>query len=1081
MDLQFMKGRGFLSATDVGIDDRLTVELLRMEIPDLSFPFDAGGGVGRFRDDRCLVREASLRVDETSIEGFLSQATQSLDGFDHPSCTVEDGVAHLSVEVAGHREGVPISFKAALVTPEGSRGDGVFLTLFDYRAYGPLTASIRRLARTWITQLLEATDVDLPSPGSPYPLEIAGDILTLRPLKWLLLSLFPARGWKVPGTEGIEVSSVAMADGAVRLAFEDAGAETSGDSSRWSRRALAAHEAKDTFARVDEAVFSGDVQRGLEILEAMEGDYGSHRSWIARRIDLLMEDPTAPALAEARSLTETLQRQSDRGVLAGVMRANLAWISEGPEAAAEAFQHLLEGLEGADDVDPVDHALVSQALGDLLADERPEAAVTHLESALERAPSRVGLLRRLASLYRRLDRHGDLEVALRRLAGRVEAPDLRHEVLVELGQLLVGRSDEEGEGRRWLQKALKLRPNDRAALQALGESYARSGDPLRAAKTLGQAARSAHDEADDTAADLHRRVARLWLEDLDDADQAHMHAQRAMEIDGGGLEYRVLTAELCQARGDKEAAVTHWTEVLGECEQTRRPSESTREMRLRAHRHLADLLERLGQQDRAERHRRELGDDEQRDDEEGEAPDLSAFRNRYEKLVSERPETAPGKRSAPEESETPKPTPQRLATEDAIDLDRLDALREEEHPAALADALEEAIGAWERTGDDAISRERWLRWHRELGELAYLELEEVERARRALEPLREFDPDGLGRDETVLRLLESIYEETGDVDGKTRILQARIESADSAEMVRTLKVLIAQTTWEERQSAEEARPHLREVLEDAPEHRGAHRLLAKMAEAEGRWDDVVDHLEAVVEASKGGLDEVEVRRRLADILVEQCEDPQRARAHFRKVVEASPGDTRAIEGLKACQRQLEQWEELLDVIAHQIGVLTGAEDIVEVERFGELVPDALDDDTAMEVSRYLTEAAEIAAEHLSDLRSAQSWAGRALAMWDGNIEALELRISIDRILQDHRALARDLVRQANALLDSQRRYEALLEAAEICIDELNAPGSTRRLLARCLQEDHAEHADPQAVQALQRKLEAHAQDTSSTE
>jgi hypothetical protein len=135
----------------------------------------------------------------------------------------------------------------------------------------------------------------------------------------------------------------------------------------------------------------------------------------------------------------------------------------------------------------------------------------------------------------------------------------------------------------------------------------------------------------------------------------------------------------------------------------------------------------------------------------------------------------------------------------------------------------------------------------------------------------------------------------------------------------------------------------------------------------------------------------------------------------------------------------------------------------------------------MQVSRYLTEAAEIAAEHLADLRSAQSWAGRALAMWDGNIEALELRISIDRILQDHRALARDLVRQANALLDSQRRYDALLEAAEICMDELNAPGSTRRLLARCLQEDYAEHADPEPVHALQRKLEAHAQDTSSTE
>lgn len=1111
-----MKGRGFLTSKEVGVDGWLTVELLRMEIPDLSFPFDAGGGVDRFRDDRCIVREASLRLDESHLQAFLQKATRQLDGFSNPSCVVADGVIHLSVQVEGHDDGIPVSFKAAFVTPEPARDDAIHLTLFDYRAYGPTTTSTRRLAREWIIRLLETSTVSIPSSAGPFTLEVAGDILKLRPLKWLLLSLFPDCGWKLPGTEAVHVDSVQMTDGTIRLEFSgpgelrhsDDGPPESLDQSYWGRRALAAHEAKDTFARADAALFSGDTRQARQILEAMEDDYGTHPAWISRHIDALIDGADASDLVEARSLCETLAKHSERETLAATARANIGWMTEGAEVAVDGYRRLHELLDGG--AHPLDYALVSQTLGGLLADPAPDEAIDHLESALEVAPNRVGLLEQLASLHRRLGRDADLEATLKRLAGLHDEPDRRHGVLVELGRLLVQRPGEAGEGRQWLQKALKHKPDDLEALEALGESYARTGDPLRAAKTLGQAARSAEEDGASghpKAADLHHRAARLWLEDLDDPDQAEMHARRALELGADDdqsnpapkIKQQALMARICESRGDDNSAITRWTEVLNACDRVRELTDTQKQAQASAHERLASLYERRGKPEQAQRHRREAGGDVDTEELGNEASgdrDLETFRSRYEKLLSERSGSKPKPPSSTPDLPEPElddsesrdvqprrasqpPSASELLTEDepgsdtgrAIDLDRLDSLREGDDPTALADALEAAIEAWERGDDDGISRDRWIRWHRELGELAYLELEETERARRFLEPVREFDPDGLGRDETVLRLLESVYEETGDVDGKIGVLKARIDAAESDEMATTLRVLIAQTLWDQRQSAAAARSHLRDVLETDSNHLGAHRLMAKIAEAEGEWTDVVDHLQRVVEGAEGGLDEVELRRRLAEVLMTRCEDPDSASEHFKKVIDESPGDTRAIEGLKECQRRLEDWKGLLETIAHEIGVLTGEMGLVEVERFDELVADSMDESTAMQVSRRLNEAAEIAAEHLSDLRSAQAWAGRALAMWDDNVEALELRISVDRILQDHRALARDLVRQANVLLDSRRRYEALLEAAEICVDRLEAAGSARRLLARCLHEDYASEADRDGLRELRHRIE----------
>lgn len=49
LNIDFMFGRGYLWAKQSRLSDWITLESLRMEIPDLQFPFDARGGLHRFR------------------------------------------------------------------------------------------------------------------------------------------------------------------------------------------------------------------------------------------------------------------------------------------------------------------------------------------------------------------------------------------------------------------------------------------------------------------------------------------------------------------------------------------------------------------------------------------------------------------------------------------------------------------------------------------------------------------------------------------------------------------------------------------------------------------------------------------------------------------------------------------------------------------------------------------------------------------------------------------------------------------------------------------------------------------------
>lgn len=1354
LDLVF--GKGFLSAEDVPLADWLTLESLRMEIPDLSFPFEGGGGVERFQQTRCKVRDIALSVDESGLASRLRRATSSLDEFEEMRIRFQEDALHVSLRLDAFGTETAFSFRVALVPPEPPRADEIHLSLYDYRWFGPLPYPARLLAFEWLTGVLDHPAFATSGRGRPYQVGIAGDMASFRPFKMLLLEVFPKRGWKLPDLSEVVLDDVRMAPGelTIRASGED-DQWTSGDDpvedlreSREGRRALAAYESKDLFAPADEALFDGEIDEALELLSSYREQYGLHPHLASRMLDCLLADPSGAQLAEARAICEELVADNPDDLRAHLARPLLAMISEGEDAALEPYEELSDLLRERDDTP--DWILSELVVADLLDRDDPDRAADRLREVLRTAPHSRPVLERLRTLYRRLEDWNQLEDVLKRLTSIYDDRERLRETYLELARHLMHRTQAVGEARHYLQKALAIDSDDLEALEALGESYTLGDKPMRAVKALASAARTAEARGESTRArELQFRVARLWRDELDDPGQALLSARRAIattETERGpassldrprAIEYArqlEFAADLCEELDRGEEALGHWAEVVnllerlvgaddvpekpvGEVEspdpsspvgrlaeahrrqadlylerdrsaaaeqqwervleldpadtetadrlarhywaddrtddlvellQWRLRTESSPSRSAALHRRLADVYEEIGDDEKAEQHldnarrfaeridedppenpwrkheaetapvvessveeppppeeqtddsepaaetdsgpasspdlvppepdatdrgeretpvsdgsaeqsgsepdlddleeqldeaRRRyesdveetlgeaggtdpgLGTDldssdfdttsetrrlpdsssvvehEQRierskrptpsaegpgsadgeQEEQGEDPSLEEFRDEYRELLEAGEEagadapsvdpTAPAEEESPSEAsdagdelEVPAPDSLSEPASDADDVDesspegpagdapsdlretlqahrppspeeRIERARASDDPNRLADVLGDILEAHERSsGSVDLDADRALEIRRELAELLYYELEDADEARPHLEALRRDDPEGYGSDSEVLRALETIYERSGETERRISILEARLAETDDPEMADNFRLLLARLHWREQEEAETAERLLRETLETSPDHEGAHRLLAEIRRDQEDWEAAAHHLERVLELAGSGLDAVELARDYADLLREHLDAPEEAADYYTSVLEEAPGDARALEGLQSCRTATGDWRAYLEGLGHELGLLLGRTSALGPEEMAELEERSVPDTERVPASEILVEAAEVATSELGDDELARRLYGGAHRVWPEFVEALERRIELDRSLDKPRHLAEDLERYARALLDPNRRIDALVEAADIWRD-----------------------------------------------
>ncbi len=591
LSLDFMFGRGYLWAERQRLSDWIALESLRMEIPDLKFPFDARTGLNRFRHTRCLVREVEFAISEVGLGDLLTEAAAQLDGFQDLQIRFLEDAAHISLRVRAFGANTHISFRAALIPPEPARADEIHLSLYDYRAYGPLPYPARLLAFELMTSLLNTPTLRAPGRGHSFTIGIAGDILSFRPLKLLFLHIFPRVGWKLPNLSTITLESARIRPGVLTIravSHDDAVPKTRQPTTNYhlaatleGARALAAYEAKDLFSHADQALFDGQIRQALNMLAGYRDIYGLHPELVSRLLDCLIADPSPAHLAEAEAICRELESHDPRDLHAlyarPAMLAPAARASRRTEEISAAFDKLSTELRTRGET--ADWILSELAAASFLREDNPQDAAKRLREVLKSAPRNLVALEELRELYERSGENAGLEETLKRLTGVYTDRDTLKTTYLTLAQHLMNRSDDLAEARMYLEKVLRLDPNELDALNTLGESYVLGGEPLRALKAFGSAARAAEAAENNTQAGrLLFRVAELWHTELGDAAQALLSCRRALSLvpadsrDPQDIQDRMralrFAAELCDERERHEEATEYWTELLPMLEQT---------------------------------------------------------------------------------------------------------------------------------------------------------------------------------------------------------------------------------------------------------------------------------------------------------------------------------------------------------------------------------------------------------------------------------------------------------------------------------------------------------------------------------
>ncbi|HEX5657304.1 MAG TPA: hypothetical protein VFX59_08915, partial [Polyangiales bacterium] len=366
--------------------------------------------------------------------------------------------------------------------------------------------------------------------------------------------------------------------------------------------------------------------------------------------------------------------------------------------------------------------------------------------------------------------------------------------------------------------------------------------------------------------------------------------------------------------------------------------------------------------------------------------------------------------------------------------------------AKLAEALRLQI-AFER---DPLEKALLLT---RLAELHEHKLGDLSRAIDAYVERLDLDPNDAG----TLLALENLYNQKRDFPRLIGILQRRDANAANDDDARTLARRIGVIYERELKDADAAISAYNDVLGRFGNDRPTLMALARVYDAAGRKQDLLETLQQEIELVADPRDRAEVRFRAAELQRVHTKAPDAALEAYRTVLEESPGHPDTLAALQA---------------------LIEAGGALRVEAARLLAPQQLENPAALiatlevqaesaearERVESLRRASEVAETQLSDLPRAYRLIAQAAEASLTEDDLPALLEELDRLARKagaFQAYVELLSTLAPKLSDEQLALELYLRAAEVSRNELNDSDHARDFYERALalRSDHAPALD----------------------
>ncbi len=554
--LNFISGRGLLSARERKLGP-LDLKILEMEIPGIAFPFDVTGGADRFKTHRCKLRHLVVGFDSDGIAELLRRKDLSRHGFVELKSAVRDGYLELAGRFAVGEHQADFILRAALLI---SSPEEVSVVFYDSRTYGwlPIPSA---LLPVYLKRGLELALLGGERAGA----------WTLKPVPEFLREFLPRSGWKIPDTRDAQLVAAEVARGQMVIAAGPEGEPTQRQIAEREPPPAAARAGEGivTFAKAEEALHKGDIAAAYErYREAIDDERGG--PWARER--LLQIGAADPELAlETRQVAEEVLAQDPHHAQALLALAAIAIHERSWGEAANRYGQLAEVAR--ENKDRFDAIAAELAAAQAAAPIDPGGALAAYERAAARARDSVTAHRALFELRAGAGNFAGAAQAGERLVQIETEPAKRALAHSELGQLYLARLADYKRARMHFERALRLAPDDPAALEGLAETFAARGEPARAASYLARLAEQAEQSDDkNRIMSLNLRLGDIWERWLNDPESAATRYHRVLDIDPRNRKARLRLAKLAEERGELARARSLYEDVLAVAEEVGDPA-----------------------------------------------------------------------------------------------------------------------------------------------------------------------------------------------------------------------------------------------------------------------------------------------------------------------------------------------------------------------------------------------------------------------------------------------------------------------------------------------------------------------------